>query len=505
MWVLTVTNSRVLELDFIDEQAQLRVTESLAFDDVLLQPASSDVLPRDTQITTRLTKGLSLNIPILSSPMDTVTEARMAISMAREGGIGIIHKSLSVDRQAEQVQLVKRSEHGVIADPITCHPNDRLVDVDALMAKYHISGVPVVGARGELVGIITNRDLRFEENLDQRVEAVMTKEGLVTAAPGTTLEVAKRILGKFKIEKVPLVDENNILRGLVTLKDIEKAVKFPSSAKDDEGRLLVGAAVGATPELLDRVGALVAAGVDVVVVDSAHGHAKAVLDAVASVKRRWPALQVIGGNVATYEGAQALCEVGADAVRVGVGPGSICTTRIVAGVGVPQLSAVYEASRGAQTFDVPVIADGGIRYSGDMVKALAAGASSVMLGSLLAGTDESPGELEVYQGRTFKSYRGMGSIGAMKDGSPDRYFQDKSAKLVPEGIEGRVPYRGPLSESLYQLIGGLRSGMGYTGSRNLAELRAKAIFRRVTASGVQESHPHDVTITREAPNYMGRP
>jgi IMP dehydrogenase len=494
----------VVKLEIIDELTQLRVTQTLAFDDVLLQPASSDVLPRDTKLATKLTKDLSLNIPIMSSPMDTVTEARMAIAMAREGGIGIIHKSLAAERQAEQVRLVKRSEHGVIAEPITCRPDDLLRDVDGLMAKYHISGVPVVGPNGELVGIITNRDLRFEENLNQKVDAVMTKDRLVTAAPGTTLEVAKRILAKFKIEKVPLVDENNILRGLVTLKDIEKAVKYPLSAKDEEGRLLVGAAVGATPELSDRVAGLVAAGVDVVVVDSAHGHARAVLEAVASVKRRWPDLQVIGGNVATLEGAEALCRAGADAIRVGVGPGSICTTRIVAGVGVPQLSAVYESSRGAEKYDVPVIADGGIRYSGDMVKALAAGAHSVMLGSLLAGTDESPGELEVYQGRTFKSYRGMGSIGAMKDGSPDRYFQDKSAKLVPEGIEGRVPHRGPLSETLYQLIGGLRSGMGYTGSHNLEELRANAVFRRVTSSGMQESHPHDVTITREAPNYMGR-
>lgn len=485
-------------------QNQVEITEALTFDDVLLQPASSDVLPKNVDIATNLTKSIRLNIPVVSSPMDTVTEARMAIAMAREGGIGIIHKSLGPDEQAEQVRTVKRSEHGVIADPVTCGPDDRLRHVDELMSKYHISGVPVVGGRGELVGIITNRDLRFEENLDQPVGDVMTKERLVTAAPGTTLEVAKRILAKFKIEKVPLVDENGILRGLITLKDIEKSVRYPNSAKDGEGRLLVGAAVGVTTGTMERVAALVRAGVDVVVVDSAHGHARAVLETVAAVKRRWPDVQVIGGNVATHDGARALCMAGADGVRVGVGPGSICTTRVVAGVGVPQLSAVFEASRAAAEFGVPVVADGGIRYSGDAVKALAAGAHTVMLGSMLAGTDESPGELEVYQGRSFKTYRGMGSLGAMRDGSPDRYFQDKAAKLVPEGIEGRVPHRGPLAETLYQLIGGLRSGMGYTGSRDLHDLRTKTTFRRVTSSGVAESHPHDVTITREAPNYMGR-
>lgn len=483
---------------------QSEILEALTFDDVLLQPASSDVLPKDVNITTYLTKGITLNIPIVASPMDTVTESRMAIAMAREGGIGIIHKSLKPEAQASQVQLVKRSEHGVIADPLTCRVDDSLRFVEELMSQHHISGVPVVGGRGELVGIITNRDLRFEENLDQRVDAVMTKEHLVTAAPSTTLDVAKRILGKFKIEKLPLVDDEGMLRGLITLKDIEKSVKYPHSAKDSEGRLLVGAAVGVTGELEHRVAALVGAGVDAVVVDSAHGHARAVLEAVATVKRRWPELQVIGGNVATREGARALCLAGADAVRVGVGPGSICTTRIVAGVGVPQLSAVFETTQGAAEFGVPIIADGGIRYSGDIVKALAGGASTVMLGSMLAGTDEAPGELEVYQGRTFKSYRGMGSIGAMRDGSPDRYFQDKAAKLVPEGIEGRVPHRGPLAETVYQMIGGLRSGMGYVGAHNLSELTSRATFRRVTSSGVAEGHPHDVAITREAPNYMGR-
>jgi IMP dehydrogenase len=484
---------------------KLQVEEALTFDDVLLQPGSSDVLPNEVDVSTHLTRAIKLNIPVLSAPMDTVTEARMAIAMAREGGIGFIHKSLAPEAQAAQVRLVKRSEHGMIADPVTCSPDDSLRTVNELTAKYRISGVPVVGKRGELLGIITNRDLRFEEDLDKRVAEVMTKDDLVTAAPGTTLESAKAILAKHKIEKVLLVDGKGILQGLITLKDIEKAVRYPQAAKDTAGRLLVGAAVGVNASLEERVEALVREEVDVIIVDSAHGHAKAVLEAVKLVKKRWPKLQVIGGNVATYEGARDLCKAGADAVRVGVGPGSICTTRVVAGVGVPQLSAVYEAAQAAAEYDIPVIADGGIRYSGDAVKALAAGAQTVMLGSLLAGTDESPGELEVYQGRTFKSYRGMGSLGAMRDGSPDRYFQSKGSKLVPEGIEGRVAYRGPLAETIYQLIGGLRSGMGYTGAHNLLELRTKTTFRRITASGVTESHPHDVTITREAPNYMGQP
>ncbi|HVQ43539.1 MAG TPA: IMP dehydrogenase [Candidatus Saccharimonadia bacterium] len=483
---------------------ELKLVEALTFDDVLLQPGSSDILPKDVNITTKLTKKIELNVPVVSSPMDTVTEARMAIAVAREGGIGIIHKSLKPHEQAQQVNLVKRSEHGVIAEPIRCKAENTLREVDALMAQYRISGVPVVGERGELVGIITNRDLRFVTDMDQKVGDVMTKEHLVTAAPGTTLEEAKRILAQYKIEKVPLVDGEGLLKGLITLKDIEKAVKYPNSAKDAEGRLVVGAAVGVAPGFEERIELLVAANVDVVVIDSAHGHAKAVLEAVRTVKKRWPDLQLIAGNVATYEGAEALCEAGVDGVRVGVGPGSICTTRVVAGVGVPQFSAVYEASRAAAKHGVPVIADGGIRYSGDIVKALAAGASTVMLGSVIAGTDESPGEFEVYQGRTFKAYRGMGSLGAMRDGSPDRYFQEKGGKLVPEGIEGRVPARGPLSENLFQLIGGLRSGMGYVGAETLEQLVQKATFRRVTSSGVAEGHPHDVTITREAPNYMGR-
>lgn len=499
-----INNQDRFHIFMIDRPVELTLVEALTFDDVLLQPGASDVLPKDVNITTKLTRNITLNVPIVASPMDTVTEARMAIAIAREGGIGIIHKSLTAQEQAGQVHLVKRSEHGVIADPITCKPDDILKDIDAMMSQYHISGVPVVGERGELVGIITNRDLRFETNLNQKVSEVMTRDHLVTAAPGTTLEEAKRILAKYKIEKVPLVDNDGLLKGLITLKDIEKAVQFPNSAKDADGRLLVGAAVGVAAGFEDRIALLVEADVDVVVIDSAHGHAKAVRDAVRTVKDRWPKLEVIAGNVATYEGAEALIEAGADGVRVGVGPGSICTTRVVAGVGVPQFSAVYEASRAAVKHGVPVIADGGIRYSGDVVKALAAGASTVMLGSLLAGTDESPGEFEVYQGRTFKSYRGMGSLGAMRDGSPDRYFQEKGGKLVPEGIEGRVPARGPLAESLFQLIGGLRSGMGYVGAPNLKELTERATFRRVTSAGVSEGHPHDVTITREAPNYMGR-
>lgn len=478
------------------------IREALTFDDVLLEPAHSEVLPKDVNITTNLTRNLKLSIPLVSSPMDTVTEARMAVSMARQGGIGFIHKSLSMERQAEQVRLVKRSEHGVIAEPITCSVDTSLRAVETIMATHHISGVPVIDKSGRLVGIITNRDMRFEEDLDRPVSEVMTSEGLVTAAPGTTLEVARRILAKYKIEKVPLVDNEGYLRGLITLKDIEKSVKFPLAAKDSEGRLLVGAAVGVNDSLLERVERLVTAKVDVIIVDSAHGHAQAVLNAVSAVKDRWPALDVIGGNVATSTGAQALCEAGADGVRVGVGPGSICTTRVVAGVGVPQLSAVMEAAAAAAALGVPVMADGGIRYSGDIVKALAAGASTVMLGSLLAGTNESPGDLEVYQGRSYKSYRGMGSLGAMKDGSPDRYFQEQGAKLVPEGIEGRVPYRGYLSENIHQLLGGLRSGMGYVGAGSLKVLREQSTFRRITSSGMMESHPHDVSITKEAPNYM---
>ncbi|ATB40710.1 IMP dehydrogenase [Cystobacter fuscus] len=475
--------------------------EALTFDDVLLLPAKSDVLPRDCDVSTLLTREIRLSIPLVSSPMDTVTEARMAITLAREGGIGVLHKSMDVGRQAQLVNQVKRSENGVIRDPISCNPEDAIRKAQELMGQYHISGVPVVDRTGLLVGIITNRDVRFEENWDQPISAVMTKEHLVTAPEGTTLEQAKDILRKHKVEKLPLVDSRGMLKGLITIKDIEKVRKYPNAAKDARGRLLVAAAVGATPQYMERVDALVEAGVDVVVVDSAHGQAQGVLSTVSGIKHRHPKLQVIGGNVSTYDGARDMCEAGADAIRVGMGPGSICTTRMVAGIGVPQITAVYESTRAASQYGVPVIADGGVRYSGDIVKALAAGAHVVMMGSVFAGTDESPGDTEIYQGRSFKVYRAMGSLGAMRDGSPDRYFQEKGPKLVPEGIEGRVPSRGPVSDTIFQLVGGLRAGMGYCGTRNIEELRKNGRFIRITSSGVRESHPHDVQITKEAPNY----
>ncbi|MFO7172471.1 MAG: IMP dehydrogenase [Bacillota bacterium] len=475
--------------------------EALTFDDVLLVPARSDVVPRDVDVSTQLTRGIRLNIPLVSSPMDTVTEARMAIAMAREGGIGIIHKNMSIEEQAAEVDKVKRSEHGIITDPVYVHPEDSIAKAEEIMARYHISGVPVVDHDMKLVGILTNRDLRFEENFSRPVREVMTKENLITAPVGTTLEQAKEILRKYKVEKLPLVDSDGRLKGLVTIKDIQKARQYPNAAKDDRGRLLVGAAVGVTGNMMARVDALVEAGVDVIVVDSAHGHSVHVLNAVAAIRKRHPKLQIIGGNVATYEGALDLIEAGVDAVRVGVGPGSICTTRVVAGIGVPQLTAIFEAARAAMPRGIPVIADGGIRYSGDITKALAAGASTVMIGSLFAGTDESPGEMEIYQGRSFKVYRGMGSLGAMREGSPDRYFQEQGPKLVPEGIEGRVPYRGPLADTIFQLVGGLKAGMGYCGCRTIKELHEKARFIRITPAGVRESHPHDVQITKEAPNY----
>lgn len=477
--------------------------EALTFDDVLLLPGRSEVVPRDVDVATQLTRRIRLNIPLVASPMDTVTEARMAIAMAREGGIGIIHKSLSIDDQAAEVDKVKRSEHGIITNPVYVHPEDSIAKAEEIMARYHISGVPVVDRDQRLVGILTNRDLRFEDNYSRPIYEVMTKENLITAPVGTTLEQAKEILRRVKVEKLPLVDAEGRLKGLVTIKDIQKARQYPNAAKDDRGRLLVGAAVGVTGAMMNRVDALVEAGVDVVVVDSAHGHAVAVLNAVAAIRQRHPHLQIIGGNVATYEGALDLVKAGVDAVRVGVGPGSICTTRVVAGIGVPQLTAIFEAARAAAPHGVPVIADGGVRFSGDITKALAAGASSVMIGSLFAGTDESPGEMEIYQGRSFKVYRGMGSLGAMRDGSPDRYFQEQGPKLVPEGIEGRVPYRGPLADTVFQLIGGLRSGMGYTGCRTIPELHERARFVKITSAGVRESHPHDIQITKEAPNYSG--
>ncbi len=478
--------------------------ESLTFDDVLLVPARSSVLPSEVDVTTRLTREIKLNIPICSAAMDTVTESRMAIAMAREGGIGVIHRNLSIEAQAKEVDKVKRSEHGVIVDPFYLSPQHTIQDALDLMAHYHISGVPVV-EHGRLVGIITNRDIRFvpPENYGQPIAGVMTKEGLITAREGTTLEEAKAIMAKHKIEKLPLVDANFALRGLITIKDIEKTRKYPNSAKDSRGRLLAAAAVGVSANTMERVEALVAAGVDVIVVDSAHGHSEGVLRTTRQIKEAFPQVQLVAGNVATAEGVRDLIEAGADAVKVGVGPGAICTTRVVAGIGVPQITAILECAAAAKEFDVPIIADGGIKYSGDITKALAAGADSVMLGSLLAGTEESPGEMEIYQGRSYKVYRGMGSIGAMKAGSRDRYFQENAAKLVPEGVEGRVPFRGPLADTVYQLVGGLRAGMGYCGVANIRELQTKTKFVRITEAGLRESHPHDVQITKEAPNYSG--
>ncbi|SHF48857.1 IMP dehydrogenase [Caloramator proteoclasticus] len=474
--------------------------QAYTFDDVLLVPQKSDVLPKDVEVSTYLTKKIKLNIPLMSAGMDTVTESKMAIAMAREGGIGIIHKNMSIEEQALEVDKVKRSEHGVITDPFFLSPEHTIEDADRLMARYRISGVPIVEG-GRLVGIITNRDIRFEKDYSRRISEVMTKDNLITAPVGTSLKEAEEILRRHKIEKLPLVDENYALKGLITIKDIEKAVKFPNSAKDEKGRLLVGAAVGVTVDTMDRVKALYEAGVDVIVVDTAHGHSKGVIDMVYRIKNAYPELQVIGGNVATIEATRDLILAGADCVKVGIGPGSICTTRVVAGVGVPQLTAVMDCAEEADKYGIPIIADGGIKYSGDIVKALAAGASVVMMGSLLAGCEESPGEEEIYQGRRFKVYRGMGSIAAMQKGSKDRYFQQDNKKLVPEGVEGRVAYKGPVADTLYQLVGGLRAGMGYCGARNIEELKQKAVFVVQTSAGLRESHPHDIYITKEAPNY----
>lgn len=476
--------------------------EGLTFDDVLLIPQESNVLPKDVDTSTRLTRTIRLNIPIMSAGMDTVTEARMAIAMAREGGIGVIHKNLPIDVQASEVDKVKRSESGIIVDPVYLSPDNSIRDALEIMARYHISGVPIT-ENGKLVGILTNRDLVFETNYDQPVKNVMTKENLITAPVGTTLEEAKAILHKHKIEKLPLVDDNYLLKGLITIKDIEKARKYPNAAKDEQGRLRVAAAVGVGKDLRDRADALVNAGVDALVVDTAHGHSRGVLDAVTWLKDRYGAqVQIIAGNIATAAAAVALIKAGADAIKVGIGPGSICTTRVVAGIGVPQITAVYDCACAAKEYGVPVIADGGIKYSGDITKALAAGADTVMLGNLLAGTEESPGETETYQGRRYKVYRGMGSLGAMKEGSKDRYFQEDQPKLVPEGIEGRVPYKGPVSEILFQLVGGLRAGMGYCGAKDIPTLQETSQFIRITGAGLRENHPHDVQITKEAPNYQ---
>jgi IMP dehydrogenase len=485
-----------------DAPAARFVGEGLTFDDVLLVPRRSAVLPAQTSVATRLTNKIDLAIPLMSAAMDTVTESRMAITVAREGGIGIIHKNMSIDRQAEEVDRVKRSESGMIQNPVTIGPDETLTDLMRLMEKFSVSGIPVVGADGRLVGIITNRDLQFETDRTRPIHEVMTREGLVTAPVGTSLEEAVQILHKHRIEKLPVVDSGGVLRGLITVKDIRKRAQFPNACKDERGRLRVGAAIGASLRDVDRAAALVQAGVDVLIVDTAHGHSEGVLDAVARIREAFPDAQLIGGNVATREGAAALVERGVDAVKVGVGPGSICTTRVVAGVGVPQLTAVMDAVEGAAG-RVPVIADGGIKYSGDIVKALAAGAHAVMMGSMLAGTEESPGESFLLEGRRFKIVRGMGSLGAMSEGSADRYFQDSSdaRKFVPEGIEGRVPYKGPASDTIYQMVGGLRSGMGYLGCPDIETLRTGPQFMRITGAGLRESHPHDVTITREAPNY----
>ncbi len=474
--------------------------EGLTFDDVLLIPAESNVLPADIDVKTRLAGNIMLNTPIMTAAMDTVTEFRMAIAIAREGGIGIIHKNMSIADQADQVDKVKRSENGVIVNPFFLSPEHYVFDANELMGKYRISGVPIV-ENGKLVGIITNRDLRFLTDFNIKIKDVMTKDHLVTAPVGTTLDQAQEILRYHKIEKLPLVDNDMQLKGLITIKDIEKAVQYPNSARDANGRLLCGAAIGVTADVLERAQALVDAQVDVLCLDSAHGHSQGILDCVKKVKAAFPHIPLIAGNVATAEGTEALIKAGADCVKVGIGPGSICTTRVVAGIGVPQITAVYDACCVAAKYDIPVIADGGIKYSGDIVKALAAGASTVMLGSLLAGCEESPGECEIFQGRSFKVYRGMGSLGAMAKGSKDRYFQQNNKKLVPEGVEGRVPYKGLLAESIYQLLGGIRSGMGYCGCANIKQLHEKSQFVRITGAGLKESHPHDIYITKEAPNY----
>ncbi|MEQ2529656.1 IMP dehydrogenase [Robertmurraya yapensis] len=477
--------------------------EGLTFDDVLLIPGKSEVLPKDVNLQVQLTDKVRLNIPIISAGMDTVTEAEMAIAMARQGGLGIIHKNMSIEQQADQVLKVKRSESGVITNPFFLTPDHQVYDAEHLMGKYRISGVPIVNNEEEqkLVGIITNRDLRFIQDYSIIISDVMTKENLVTAPVGTTLDEAEKILQKYKIEKLPLVDENGILKGLITIKDIEKVIEFPNSAKDHSGRLLVGAAVGVTKDTMKRVEELVKAHVDVLVVDTAHGHSKGVIETVRQIREAHPNVGLIAGNVATAEATRELIEAGADIVKVGIGPGSICTTRVVAGVGVPQITAVYDCATEARKHGKAIIADGGIKYSGDIVKALASGGHAVMLGSLLAGVSESPGETEIYQGRRFKVYRGMGSVAAMEKGSKDRYFQEDNKKFVPEGIEGRLPYKGPLQDTIYQLVGGIRSGMGYCGTKDLLALRENAQFIRMTGAGLRESHPHDVQITKEAPNY----
>jgi len=475
--------------------------EGLTFDDVLLIPAKSEVLPNTVSLKTRLTNKITLNIPLMSAAMDTVTEYGLAIAMAREGGIGIIHKNMSIEQQCDQVERVKRSENGVITNPFFLHPENYVYEADELMGKYKISGVPICDHEGVLVGIITNRDLRFMTDYNVKIEGVMTKENLVTVPVGTTLEQAKEILRHNKIEKLPIVDADFKLRGLITIKDIEKADRYPNAAKDDKGRLLCGAAIGVTADVTERAGALLAAGADVLVLDSAHGHSQNILNCIKKIKAAYPECQLIAGNIATAEAARDLIEAGADAIKVGIGPGSICTTRVVAGIGVPQISAVMNAYSVAMEYDIPVIADGGIKYSGDLPKAIAAGANVIMVGSLLAGCEEAPGATEIYQGRQFKVYRGMGSLAAMEKGSKDRYFQENARKLVPEGVEGRVPYKGPLADTVFQMMGGLRAGMGYCGAANVEELKKTGKFVKMSGNGLRESHPHDINITKEAPNY----
>ncbi|WP_234121789.1 IMP dehydrogenase [Clostridium hydrogenum] len=477
------------------------IKKAYTFDDVLLVPNKSEVLPREVELKTNLTKKIKLNIPLMSSGMDTVTESKMAIAMAREGGIGIIHKNMTIEEQANEVDTVKRQENGVITNPFSLSPDNLIQDALDVMKRYRISGVPVTNEDGKLVGIITNRDIVFENDYTRKIKELMTSENLVTAAEGTTLEEAKNLLKEHKIEKLPLVDDEYKLKGLITIKDIEKVRIYPNAAKDDQGRLLCGAAVGVTNNMMERVEALVKASVDVIVLDTAHGHSQGVMEAVKKIKAAYPELQVIAGNVATGEATKDLIEAGADCVKVGIGPGSICTTRVVAGVGVPQLTAVMDCVEVADKFGVPIIADGGLKYSGDVVKALAAGAKVAMLGSMFAGCAEAPGEIEIYQGRSYKVYRGMGSLAAMACGSKDRYFQEGNKKLVPEGVEGRVPFKGSVTDTIFQLLGGIRSGMGYLGSRTLPELAEKATFVVQSSSGLRESHPHDISITKEAPNY----
>ncbi|WP_425538179.1 IMP dehydrogenase [Microaceticoccus formicicus] len=477
------------------------VGEGLTFDDILLIPDHSKVLPKEVDLSTKLTNKITLNIPIMSAGMDTVTESKMAIAVAREGGIGIIHKNMSIEQQAVEVDRVKRSEHGVITDPFFLSPIHKVKDAMDLMAHYKISGVPITDENGVLLGIITNRDVRFENNVDKIIDDVMTKENLVTAKSDITMDEALDLLKKHKIEKLPLIDDHNHLTGLITIKDIEKSIEYPNSAKDEQGRLLVGAAVGVTEDVLDRIAALVKAKVDVVVIDTAHGHSQGVLDTVKKIKAEFPDLQLIAGNVATGAATEALIKAGADCVKVGIGPGSICTTRVVAGIGVPQISAIIDCYEVGKKYNIPIIADGGIKYSGDITKAIAAGGNVVMLGSLLAGTTESPGDMEIYEGRRFKVYRGMGSIAAMKAGSTDRYFQERADKLVPEGVEGRVAYKGSLGEVVYQLVGGLRAGMGYVGAKDIKELQENTKYVKITSASLIENHPHDITITKESPNY----